>query len=110
MMPSTGSNRSLATSLLITAVVLQAAVSAEALDGIAPKERVLHFPPHRSLGVLMVQDAGTGSPTTDSHFWLNWEYLGNAVGNVTVPAGKRLCLSVDKVTVKTKQHHRRRAG
>jgi hypothetical protein len=60
------------------------------------ESRVLHFPVDRSLGKLHVQD--TGTIETPTHWWwgLNtqWQYLAEAKGDVTVPAGKRLGLIV----------------
>jgi Leucine-rich repeat (LRR) protein len=60
--------------------------------------RVLHFPAERSLGRLLVQDANAVRRIVDFHYWIDgteWEYLGPAKGDVVVPAGQRLMLSVD---------------
>jgi Leucine-rich repeat (LRR) protein len=61
--------------------------------------RVVHFPPDRSLGRLMIQDANSVRKLT---YWFHWtgngesprEYLCEAQGDVQVPAGKRLCLEI----------------
>ncbi len=66
--------------------------------------RVVHFPEDRSLGRLLIQDADTVRQIKDFHHWIgksdwwnpDWEYLGEAKGDVTVPAGKRLALFVSK--------------
>ncbi|MHC4395685.1 MAG: leucine-rich repeat domain-containing protein [Planctomycetota bacterium] len=58
--------------------------------------RVVHFPEDRSLGALMIRSAETSDTLT--HWWwghfTEWEYLCEARGNVTVPAGKPLGLIV----------------
>jgi len=67
-------------------------------------ERILHFPRDRSLGMLKIQDAGTVRQIKDFNCWIvksdwwnpDWEYLCEAQGDVTVPAGKRLALIVNK--------------
>jgi len=48
------------------------------------KGRVIHFPPDRSMGKLLMKDIG------------DWEYLSKARGAVFVPAGKRLALCVSQ--------------
>jgi Leucine-rich repeat (LRR) protein len=61
--------------------------------------RVVHFPPDRSLGRLMIQDANSVRKLA---YWFHWtgngesprEYLCEAQGDVHVPAGKRLCLQI----------------
>jgi Leucine-rich repeat (LRR) protein len=63
--------------------------------------RIVHFPADRSLGKLYTQDAGTVREFT---YWFHWtgtgegerEYLCEAQGDVQVPAGKRLSLTVSK--------------
>ncbi len=59
--------------------------------------RTLRFPADRSLGRLMMQDA-TVEGNIDSFLYSegddSWQYLGEAVGNVSVPAGKRLWLTI----------------
>ncbi len=63
-----------------------------------PGPRVLHFPAERSLGRLSVQDANAVRRIESFHCWIDgteWEYLGPAKGDVVVPPGKRLMLSVD---------------
>ena len=61
--------------------------------------RVVHFPADVSLGQLRTQDAGTVRQLT---YWFHWtgtgegspEYLCEAKGDVRVPPGKRLILTV----------------
>ncbi len=63
--------------------------------------RIVHFPADRSLGKLYTQDANTVREFT---YWFHWtgtgegepEYLCEAQGDVQVPAGKRLSLTVSK--------------
>jgi hypothetical protein len=61
--------------------------------------RVLHFPKERSLGQLMIQDTGVVRNIQTFFYWTQagdseWEYLGEAQGDVKVPAGKRLNLTI----------------
>lgn len=64
--------------------------------------RVLHFPTDRSLGTLFVQDAHSRGETTTSYHWMEdetsnqWDELGPARGDVTIPAGKRVHLRVER--------------
>jgi beta-lactamase regulating signal transducer with metallopeptidase domain len=65
------------------------------------KARVVHFPKDRSLGKLEIQDADAVRKLTYWFHWTGiagpqWEYLGQAQGDVRVPAGKRLSLFVNK--------------
>lgn len=65
------------------------------------KARVVHFPKDRSLGKLEIQDDNTVRELTYWFHWTGikgpqWEYLGQAQGDVHVPAGKRLSLSLNK--------------
>jgi len=67
------------------------------------EKRVVHFPPDRSLGRLMIQDANADRRI--EHFdyrpgGTEWEHLGEATGDVVVPAGKRLGLTVDSAAWK----------
>ena len=63
--------------------------------------RIVHFPADVSLGKLYTQDADSVRELTD---WFHWtgtgegerEYLCEAQGDVQVPAGKRLNLTVSK--------------
>ncbi|MDP2895078.1 MAG: hypothetical protein Q8Q12_00795 [bacterium] len=62
-------------------------------------ERVVQFPRERSLGELYVQDANAKREIETFHYWIDgteWEYFSEARGDVAVPAGKRLWLSVGK--------------
>jgi len=70
----------------------------------ADKTRVLHFPKGRSLGELSIQDVGAPR-YVDVHLRFpvshGWEYFGEATGDVTVPAGKRLRLYVNEAGLKS---------
>ncbi len=71
--------------------------------GAESKERILHFPKERSLGMLKIQDADTVRQIESFHHWIDgaeWEYLGEATGDVKVPAGKQLLLVVNKASCK----------
>ncbi|MHC4336962.1 MAG: leucine-rich repeat domain-containing protein [Planctomycetota bacterium] len=58
------------------------------------KVRVVHFPKDRSLGRIMVKDADIiKGNIQDYHDWfLRGEYLGEAQGDVVIPAGKKAAL------------------
>jgi Leucine-rich repeat (LRR) protein len=65
----------------------------------ALKQRVVHFPADRSIGKLMIQDENARRHIKSFHYWTEagdseWEYLGEAQGDVSVPAGVRLALTV----------------
>ena len=65
------------------------------------KARVVHFPKDRSLGKLEIQDDSAVRELTYWFHWTGikgpqWEYLGQARGDVHVPAGKCLSLIVNK--------------
>jgi len=64
-----------------------------------PADRVVHFPADRSLGKLMIQDENAKRNIGSFFYWTEsgdsqWDYLAQARGSVTVPAGKRLSLYV----------------
>jgi len=67
--------------------------------------RVVRFPADKSLGRLSTQDAGAVRELT---YWFHWtgngegipEYLCEAQGDVRVPPGKRLILTVNEVASK----------
>ena len=68
--------------------------------------RVLHFPKDRSLGRIMVQDVDLKRQIQNFSYWIDgasWfeaEYLGEAQGDVTIPAGKKVGLMVSKNAVR----------
>jgi Leucine-rich repeat (LRR) protein len=53
--------------------------------------RTVHFPKDQAVGRLMIRDIGSGQHYT---LLLSWELLGQAQGDVTIPAGKELRLEV----------------
>jgi len=83
-----------------------AVVASCCLAGAAGSEtpaRTLHFPPDRSLGMLYMLDARIQRKIKDFHYWIDgtemkWEYLGEASGEVAVPAGKRVRLMLNKAS------------
>jgi hypothetical protein len=56
-------------------------------DSLSPSERSLAFPDDRNMGLLYV---GAPAPVRD----IKWEYLADARGQVTVPAGKAVKLRI----------------
>lgn len=65
--------------------------------------RVLHFPKDRSLGRLMIQDSNVVRDIKTFHYWTmagdtEWEYLGNAQGDVKIPSDKKVYLILDSWT------------
>lgn len=61
--------------------------------------RTVQFPSDYSVGQLSIQDAGQVRRITDWFHWgyaEQWDSLGEAQGDVHVPAGKRLRLSLNK--------------
>ncbi|UCD50931.1 MAG: hypothetical protein JSW27_25825 [Phycisphaerales bacterium] len=63
----------------------------------AAEERTLHFPADRSLGSVLICEPVPEGPLEGLYFWIRgeeWEYLAEARGDVTVPAGKWVCLTV----------------
>lgn len=62
------------------------------------KERIIHFPKDCSLGKLKIQTGIPASPyDLDNSAWGNdWEYIGQAMGDVAVPADKRVQLLVNR--------------
>jgi len=92
--------------LSTAAVVLLVLLGALCLPGVTLTERqgaagdaqTIHFPKDRSLGSLQIQDLDTVGVMPPFH-WSNadeadWQYFGQARGDVAVPAGKRLRLRV----------------
>ena len=67
--------------------------------------RVLHFPKDRSLGRITVLDVNRQRQIRDYSYWddgdwnVNAEYLGQAQGDVFIPAGKKVALTVNKNAV-----------
>ncbi len=77
----------------------EAAPGGEITRSGSPGSRVVHFPRNRSLGALSVQDVNVKRQIETFYHWINgtsWESFSEARGEVTVPAGKRLWLSVGK--------------
>ncbi len=70
----------------------------------AGQPRVLHFPRDRSLGTLQVQDTSVVRRIQSFYFHTEdgdvWEYLGQAQGDVVVPAGQRVQLIVNKAAAR----------
>ena len=86
----------------IAATVVASCCLAEAAETRTPA-RTLHFPPDRSLGMLYMLDETIQRKIKDYHHWIDgtdmkWEYLGEASGEVAVPAGKRVRLALSKTS------------
>jgi Leucine-rich repeat (LRR) protein len=84
-----------------------AAVALSALQFVhaapAPAARVLHFPADRSLGTLSIQDANLKRDfrlgfrhRDDDGVTSQWRVLGEARGDVAIPAGQRVSLSISR--------------
>jgi len=61
------------------------------------EERIVHFPRDRSMGKLYVLDRGRDFPTDDFYGWFppnKKKWLGEAQGDVAVPANKMLRLDI----------------
>jgi Leucine-rich repeat (LRR) protein len=63
--------------------------------------RTLHFPADRLLGTLNIQDVNTPRYIDTFFYWTTqedteWKYLAQAKGDVAIPPGKRLALSVNQ--------------
>ncbi|MBN1359271.1 MAG: redoxin domain-containing protein [Sedimentisphaerales bacterium] len=84
--------RGLAFVAIVTAVVTVLGASAPA----GTETKVLHFPNDRSLGELFVREADAADASV-SWWWgqlMGWRYLGEATGDIRVPAGQPLALAV----------------
>ena len=95
--PRTGTVWALAVS--IVAVCLTAGFAFAQTRPIRTADKVVHFPADRSVGKLSVQDVTRVRRITYWFHWgdpTEWEYLCEAKGDVHVPAGKRLSLTVNK--------------
>jgi hypothetical protein len=86
--------------------IIQASAAAEVKkseDIAVSGQRVLHFPKNRSLGIVKIQDAETVSRIKEFYnmgkpnWWMpNWEFLGEAKGDVVIPAGKVAALRISE--------------
>jgi len=84
-------------------VMSTSAAQGSLADSPAPLgQRILHFPEDRSLGKLSVQTGPMERYTLNVHFsqFAEWEYLGQAIGNVTVPADARIMLETHRSALK----------
>jgi len=64
--------------------------------------KVLRFPPGRSLGQTYLQEPSSEKPPDSLHFWTDdapWDYLCEAIGDVAIPAHKRVWLAINNQTV-----------
>ena len=93
-----------AASVVCLATVTLASLPSVALTARSPSdsqpERVVRFPADRSIGRLYILDADAKRRVKDFHRSIDgikWEYLGQATGDVAVPAGKRLFLDLNHV-------------
>ena len=71
--------------------------SGELRPTIEGETRILHFPRDRSMGKLFVKDMSIKRRIDTFHHWIdnaNWEYFGQAMGDVRVPADKQLRLLI----------------
>ena len=74
--------------------------------------RVLHFPADRSLGRIDIQDVHLkrqikGFIYWDDGYWnANAEYVGDAQGDVIIPAGKNVALTVNTTHMRLRIYRR----
>jgi len=72
-------------------------------DSSAPVgQRIIHFPEDRSLGKLSIQTGPMERYTLNVQFsqFAEWEYVGQAMGDVTVPADGCIMLQTNKSALK----------
>lgn len=89
------------TAFLVVPAILGAAVPAEV--GKIHEARILRFPSDRPVGQIHVQDEGTGREFTLWFHWTGinglsgtpWEYFCEAQGDIRVPPGKHVRLTVN---------------
>ena len=93
---------------IILVLVGFGAVCSGETAGAESEERILHFPKERSLGRIMVINANIERQIKTFHFTVDgvdWhhrqaEYLGEAQGDVIIPAGKKTALILNKNAIK----------
>jgi beta-lactamase regulating signal transducer with metallopeptidase domain/protocatechuate 3,4-dioxygenase beta subunit len=76
---------------LLAVLIISVAVTAQT-TGQSP-ERILHFPTEYCLGKILIQDDTLQRSIETYHHWIDkapWEPLGPAMGDVHIPAGKRV--------------------
>jgi len=78
----------------IWAVIIALMFSNTGTTEVTGQERILHFPKDRSIGEVFIRDQDIFAE--NYYAWTNWEWLGYARGDVTVPAGKAVKLDITK--------------
>jgi len=70
-------------------------------SSVSAPTRIIHFPKDRSLGILSVQTGlGERFPIHMSFSqYGEWEYIGQAIGDVPVPAGRRIMLQASRAAL-----------
>jgi beta-lactamase regulating signal transducer with metallopeptidase domain len=61
--------------------------------------RTLRFPPDRDVGIVKVRDSSIPRHIDEYWYWNDWEdwtYVGSAKGNVVIPEGKDVWLSLNE--------------
>jgi len=99
--PRTGMKWALAVSIVAICLTVGVALAQTRPD--RSKGRIVHFPGDRSVGQLHIQDSSRVRRITYWFHWgdpTEWEYLGQAQGDVHVPADKRLRLILNKTAWK----------
>lgn len=83
-------------SLVALAVLWQGTTMTVALAGklSTGQSKTIHFPKVRSIGELYIRDRDFPKDTIFAS--VDWEWLGNAQGDITVPAGKAVRLDISK--------------
>lgn len=84
----------------IRVVWILTVLSGAGLKGATGMEaRTLHFPTDRSLGKVLVCEPVPDGPLEGFFYWIrgeDWKYLADARGDVAVPAGKWISLTVER--------------
>ena len=95
--PRTGVMWALAVSIVMACLTIGVAFAQARPD--RTENRIVHFPADRSVGQLSIQDVTRVRRITYWFHWgdpTEWDYLCEAKGDVHVPAGKLLSLTVNK--------------
>ena len=84
----------------VGAILLTFLCGAGALAGAqSAGPRVLRFPADRCVGTVHIQDETVQRQVKGFHYWIDgaeWEYLGPAIGDVSIPGGKRVQLIISE--------------
>jgi len=85
--------------ITILIIIHLCSITLNTTDAAKAKDRVLHFPTDQSVGTVSVQDENLKREIKTFFYWVDgvnqkWESLADARGEVTIPVGKRVLLTV----------------